>query len=439
MAGDAGGKPVEWIFVSYRRLDTGGYAHSLWRALETRYGARSVFYDNNTIDIGVDFPARLAGAVRTARLLIAVIGSDWLRTLNERAAGPDVDYVREELRLALDQRKAGALVVQPVLIHPAKGFGRQSLAEALRDELGDLTIINAHTLHPGRGWDGDFDELCEKVINPICAALPAVHLAQGDAEKRLRRAVADLLAKSEMAAIRSAWKDDPLKDRRSADALDLLIEFSNAIESACAAWAQPGAALPPAQLPLVRNHCCEIAALLYRYAVDMAAVRVWHAGGKAAPVEQPGSAALVAAVADDASVRASPRSAGSTFHTDRTLNLDDGLDAGIGEDRVEQVFREFWAMAFETEAPKSPAGLQDAQMRDLRNRMTVLALKDRRHFGVTAPVATDDEHAALRRLAERLAVRAYGRTGQRDSPLLTHDEGLLATALCLCLEQLGKL
>ena len=442
MPDDVGGKAAEWIFVSYRRADSVGHAQSVYFELVQRYGPDAVFFDTEKIDIGAHFPARLAAAMQMARLLIAVIGPDWLDTLNERAVGPKVDYVREELRLALERRKGGTLTIQPVLVGGAQAPDRQDLAEALRDELGDLTLINAHPLRPVPGWRADFDALHATVIGPIRAELPAVYAAQREVEEHLRKKVADLLAEPHMDAVRAAWRDDPLQERRSADAWKLLIEFSKALKAARVAWTQPGKKkLAASQVPVVEESCRRLVALLFRLAVDVSAVRVWHAGGNAAPVEQPGTAALVtvAAQADAADIWASPRSRGSTFHAERTVELGDGLDAGIGTDREEQVFREFWAMAFETEAPATGGALRDDALRDLRNRLKARTAQDDHPFGATARVTSDNERNELRRLVEKLTVRAYGRTGQHDSPLLSHDEGELVAALCVCLEELAQI
>ena len=433
------GGAKEWIFISYRRSDSGGHAQSVYLELKSRYDAEGVFFDTDKIDIGVDFPSRLTQAVQAAWLLIVVIGPDWLKTLNTRAAGLKVDYVREELKLGLARRQHGEeLTMLTVLVGGAGAPDRHDLAETLRAELGNLAAVNAHVLRPVPGWHEDFKLLFDKIA-PIHAALPEVYAAQHQVTERLRKAVAAILARPEMAAIRVAWGADPLCDHGPTEAHDLLVGLFKAIKAAQAAWAQPGAALAASQVPLVKDACCELVALLYRLAVDIAAVRIWQAGGRPAPVEQPGTAAVVAAVAQDAQIWASLRSRGSTFHAARTIDFDDGLDAGIGDDRLEQAFRDFWALAFETEAPASPSGLRDADLRKLRNRMTTLAKSDSPPFGVTAIVSTDDQHASLRRLADRLAVRAYGRTGEMNGPLLSVDEGLLADALCLCLEHVGKI
>ena len=237
----------------------------------------------------------------------------------------------------------------------------------------------------------------------------------------------------------ATWEADPPCDDPAAEADDLLIALNKAIKRAQAAWAQPGAALATRQVPLVKDGCYELVALLYRMAVDVEAVRAWQTGGGPAPVEQPGTAAVVWAVAQGTQVWASPRSKDSTFHADRTIDLGAELDVRIGDDRLDQAFREFWSVAFGTQAPSAPAGLRDDDLRKLRNRMTSLVKRDNRPFGVTAVVITDAQHDALRRLAERLAVQAYGRTGERNSPLLSVDEGLLTDVVCFCLQDIEKI
>lgn len=437
------GRAAKWIFISYRRIDTGGYAESLYLALKKNYGD-VVFFDGAHIDSGADFPSRLETAVKAARLVIVVIGRDWLSIVNERASKPEVDYVRREVALALARRRLARegepLAVLSVLVGNATPFDVQRLDVSLRDDLGDLPRIQALPVRPIPDRDNDLKALYE-AIRPVCASLPEVHAAQDELTERLRAEVAAVLAQAHMADISKAWGNDPLRGRRPDEAHALLVGLYNAIRAAQASWAQPGAALVSSQVPLVKDACCELVALLYRLAVDVEAVRAWQQEGDTpAPVEQPGSAAVVAAVAQGTHVRASPKSRGSTFLADRTIDLDNGLDAGIGEDRVKQAFEGFWAMAFKAEAPSAATGVSDADLRRLRNRMTSLALSDNRPFGVTAVVGTADQHVSLRRLCERLAVRAYARTGEpEEGRLLSVEEGLLADGLCLCLEQLEKM
>ena len=217
------GVAAEWVFISYRRADSGGYAQSVYLELKGRYGADRVFFDTEKIDIGADFPLRLKEAVQAARLLIVVIGPDWLKTVNERVARPEIDYVREEIKLALARRQRGEeLTILLVLVGGAGAPDAQDLNDALRADLGALATINAHTLRLVPGWVDDLKRLFEKT-DPIRAALPDVYAAQHQVEEKLRKEIVAILGRPEMMAIRTAWCADPVHDQRPAKAYALLI------------------------------------------------------------------------------------------------------------------------------------------------------------------------------------------------------------------------
>lgn len=92
------------IFISYRRSDAGGHAGRLFDRLRHWFDVGEVFFDVDGIDAGQAFPQRLDDAVLDARVVVAVIGPDWLASLEARAQGGAVDYVRRELALALSLR-----------------------------------------------------------------------------------------------------------------------------------------------------------------------------------------------------------------------------------------------------------------------------------------------------------------------------------------------
>ena len=87
------------IFVSYRREGTTGFAGRIKDELERRFGGVEVFRDVDDIASGEDFVERLDRAIRDCRVLIAVIGRNWLTARNEhQKPRPDQgqDYQQEE-------------------------------------------------------------------------------------------------------------------------------------------------------------------------------------------------------------------------------------------------------------------------------------------------------------------------------------------------------
>jgi hypothetical protein len=107
------------VFINYRGEDSHSYGALLYTELKGRFGEDQVFLDAETIPAGADFEVELLGAVRTARVLLAVIGPRWLsatdRTGRRRIDDPD-DWIRRELAEAF---AAGVRVI-PVLTDRAE-------------------------------------------------------------------------------------------------------------------------------------------------------------------------------------------------------------------------------------------------------------------------------------------------------------------------------
>jgi biotin carboxyl carrier protein len=108
-----------FIFMCYRRQDSGGQAGRLYDRLAERFGEDQVFMDIDRIEPGQDFVEVIEKAVGSCWLTLVVIGRDWL-TLTDaegrrRLDAPE-DYVRLEIAAAL----ARDIVVIPVLVQDAR-------------------------------------------------------------------------------------------------------------------------------------------------------------------------------------------------------------------------------------------------------------------------------------------------------------------------------
>ena len=102
------------VFISYRTADEPMTAVLIKQALSARFGARRIFLDNMSIDLGADFPPILWAALRECRAVVAIIGSRWFApgANGSRRVDDPEDFVRRELVEAL---KLGTRVI-PVLV-----------------------------------------------------------------------------------------------------------------------------------------------------------------------------------------------------------------------------------------------------------------------------------------------------------------------------------
>jgi hypothetical protein len=122
------------IFISYRRQDSAHATGRIFDRLATAFGGSRVFKDVNSIPAGVkDFAVELQQQMRSARVMLAVVGDSWLTIQNsatgKRRLDEKDDYVRIELKWGLDQE---SVPVIPVLLDHAEMPVASSLPTALR-------------------------------------------------------------------------------------------------------------------------------------------------------------------------------------------------------------------------------------------------------------------------------------------------------------------
>jgi formylglycine-generating enzyme required for sulfatase activity len=91
------------VFISYRRDDSADVAGRIYDRLTQKYGAADVVMDVDSIPLGIDFREFLGEAVGRCRVLLAVIGPQWLDIINRRRDDP-LDFVRLEIEAALQRR-----------------------------------------------------------------------------------------------------------------------------------------------------------------------------------------------------------------------------------------------------------------------------------------------------------------------------------------------
>jgi hypothetical protein len=107
------------VFISYPRDDSKYQAQKIFDALGKILPAERLFIDVDSIPPGRDFVEVLEGWVDECEILLAVIGPNWLgsvdpKTGQRRLDNPN-DFVRIEVRKALSR----GITVVPVLLDGA--------------------------------------------------------------------------------------------------------------------------------------------------------------------------------------------------------------------------------------------------------------------------------------------------------------------------------
>ena len=115
-------------FISYRREGAGFASGAIADGLKARYGREPVFLDVESIRPGDDFVEKINTALKSCKVLLALIDRNWLATLNERMSDPNPDFVRIEIETALEN----GLRVIPVLVDGTPVPDASQLPESLR-------------------------------------------------------------------------------------------------------------------------------------------------------------------------------------------------------------------------------------------------------------------------------------------------------------------
>lgn len=122
-----------FAFINYRRLDAGGHAAMLKDRLERWFDPVHLFYDNQSLDYGSDFPAAISEKINLAQVLLVVIGPEWLSWLEQYQTAQKTDWVRLELQQALARCQRGEkLAIIPILVDVANLPQAEQLPDSLR-------------------------------------------------------------------------------------------------------------------------------------------------------------------------------------------------------------------------------------------------------------------------------------------------------------------
>jgi len=149
------------IFISYRRAESEAQAGRLFEQLSARFDPRRVFADRESIGPGQDFLEEIEAAVNSCKILLAVIGPEWLNCVDgsgKRRLDDPEDVVRLEIAAAL-RRKVRVI---PVLIGGATMPDKADLP----DELKALARRQAWPVSDTH-WRADVERLIEKIAGDI--------------------------------------------------------------------------------------------------------------------------------------------------------------------------------------------------------------------------------------------------------------------------------
>jgi TIR domain len=155
------------IFISYRRADTIGMAGRIYDRLRDRFGVQRVFMDvGGCIPLGADFRHYLDEQVRTSRVVVLLVGLDWVgqRPSGEPRIFGSRDFVRIEVECALASGKPVILVLMDRQTPPVR--------HELPTSLHPMLDLPCHFVHAGSKFEPDMGQMASKLAMALKRVRP---------------------------------------------------------------------------------------------------------------------------------------------------------------------------------------------------------------------------------------------------------------------------
>jgi hypothetical protein len=138
------------IFISYRREINAHEAGRVFNVICERFDKNDIFMDTTSIQAGSEWDTMLQKKLVSCSTVLLIIGNDWLTygadKFGMRRIDKTDDWVRKEIKLALDSRKE----LIPVLV----SGGEMPPPEALPDDIKRISNLQAIEIRSDY-WDHD--------------------------------------------------------------------------------------------------------------------------------------------------------------------------------------------------------------------------------------------------------------------------------------------
>jgi CheY-like chemotaxis protein len=161
------------IFLSYRRSQAAAHTGRIHDRLRRHFADDDFFVDVNSIPLGIDFREYITSNVRQCRVLLAVIGPNWLgKSGTRRRIDDPTDFVRLEIEIALECR----IPVIPILIDGA----RMPPEAVLPPSLARLAYSSAINVDQGPDFDHQVDRLFKGIERLLQTHEPDKHAHESE-------------------------------------------------------------------------------------------------------------------------------------------------------------------------------------------------------------------------------------------------------------------
>jgi hypothetical protein len=149
---------IDHIFICYRRSDSTGITERIYDKLVERFGRTAVFKDVHSVPYGADFRKYINDKVGECRVMLVVIGDQWLGAVDkagQRRLEDKHDFVRIEIEGALQRD----ILIIPLLLNEVSIPQAEDLPASLRD----LTHRNAARVRNDPDFHTDVNRLIKSL------------------------------------------------------------------------------------------------------------------------------------------------------------------------------------------------------------------------------------------------------------------------------------
>jgi tricorn protease-like protein len=170
-----GGSDALRVFISYRREDSVGMAGRIRDRLVGQFGPDNVFFDIDTIPLGVDFRQHIDRMVAECDVVLVVIGRRWVDAVDaqgQRRLDQRGDFVRLEVEAALRRE----IPVIPLLVDGATIPEPHQLPAAI----AELAYRNGTQVRHDPDFHPDVDRLVRR-LGPVASPPAGPDTARGRA------------------------------------------------------------------------------------------------------------------------------------------------------------------------------------------------------------------------------------------------------------------
>jgi formylglycine-generating enzyme required for sulfatase activity len=145
------------IFINYRRDDSASHALAVARYL----GKRNIFIDIHRLQPGLKFKTVLEDKLRQCKVMLAIIGPNWVDARDEKTGNRRIDDPEDWVRVEIERALARRIPVIPVLVAGATLASKSDLPQSLQPllEHRSVTVTTNGFRHEMAGLARDVADL----------------------------------------------------------------------------------------------------------------------------------------------------------------------------------------------------------------------------------------------------------------------------------------